>query len=46
MQFITPTILAIQPAVNLAASCTVNPAIGLASTWPIYSDPCRQAFSN
>ena len=42
----TPATLAIQPAANQAASRAASPAAGLASTWPTYSDPCRQALSN
>ena len=41
-----PTVLAIQPAANSAASRAASPAAGPATTWPTYSDPCRQALSN
>ena len=42
----TPAMPAIQLAANLTASYTASPAAGLAFTWPTYSNPCRQAFSN
>jgi hypothetical protein len=46
VQPVTPAVPAIQPTINQAASCAASPAVGPVSTWPIYSDPCRQAFSN
>ena len=40
-QFTTPIALAVQPAVNLAASCITSPTIGPAYTWPTYNNPYK-----
>jgi len=41
-----PIVLTVLPAVNLVASYIASPAVTLAYTWPLYSDPYRQALSN
>jgi len=38
-RLITPAVPPIQPAANLVASRVASPAIGLANTQPIYSNP-------
>jgi len=43
---VAPTEPTVPPAVNLVASRTASPAVTLAYTWPLYSDPYRQALSN
>ena len=40
------TMLVTQPSTNLAASYTASPTTGLVFTWPIYSDPYTQTFSD
>jgi len=40
-QSATPMALAVQPAVNLAASRAASPIVGPAHTWPMYNDPYK-----